>query len=71
MGDAGQCNEGFRRDDALLVIVLITDEEDDHETVPLFGAFGSAGEPPDWFNFVTVAKNNIPGNLVQIGRPHV
>ena len=38
-------NPGFVRDDAVLVLVLLTDEEDDHETVT---GWGSAGEPQDW-----------------------
>ena len=42
------CNAGFLREDALLVLVIITDEEDDHTS--LFGeAQGSPGEPNDWF----------------------
>ena len=40
----GGCNAGFLRDDALLVVVLITDEDDG----VIFGQ-GSAGDPGDWF----------------------
>src|SRR5690606_5187474 len=29
----GQCNEGFLRDDAILVVTIITDEEDDPSDV--------------------------------------
>ena len=44
----GGCNAGFRRDDALLVLVIITDEEDDH--TELFDEpQGSPGDPEDWF----------------------
>jgi hypothetical protein len=42
------------RQDALLVVVIITDEEDDHELqVPgciQQPTYGSQGEPSDWFN---------------------
>lgn len=41
------CNEGFLRDEALLVIVLITDEEDEGD---------SLGHPLDWFDNVVAAK---------------
>ncbi len=41
------CNDGFLRDDALLVVVLITDEEDDAE---------SDGDPVAWYESVVEAK---------------
>lgn len=59
---AGSCNAGFLRDDALLVVVLITDEEDDHETMGCTGtvnttpANGSAGEPQQWFDQLVAIK---------------
>ena len=60
------CNEGFLRDDALLVIVIISDEEDDHE---LDGCLqtaqpGSDGEPPEWFAGVAAAKAGLEENIV-------
>ena len=65
MNGAGACNAGFLRDDALLVLVFITDEEDDHETVPIFGfQFGSAGHPPDWFADIVARKAGIEENIV-------
>jgi hypothetical protein len=59
MNAPGGCNDGFLRDDALLVIVLITDEEDDHEIAGCNQApqDGSKGEPAEWFEAVTAAKN--------------
>lgn len=42
---AEAANAGFVRDDAVLVLVLLSDEEDDHETVT---QWGSAGDPEDW-----------------------
>ena len=52
----GACNAGFLRDDSLLVVTLITDEEDDHEREvhpdrPNPGK-GSDGDPSDWFDAI-------------------
>lgn len=52
-GGNGMCNEGFIREDALLVIVLITDETDQ-----------SPGFPMDWYDQVVEAKAGIPENVV-------
>ncbi|MFO0636504.1 MAG: hypothetical protein U0168_27050 [Nannocystaceae bacterium] len=66
--DAGECNEGFLRDDALLVIVLITDEEDDHETMDEScgnePGMGSQGDPEDWFDAIVAVKGGIETNIV-------
>jgi hypothetical protein len=66
MNEPGGCNEGFLRDDALLVIVLITDEEDDHEVdgcnqdpYP-----GSQGEPAEWYADVVASKAGHEKNIV-------
>jgi hypothetical protein len=50
------CNEGFIRDDALLVLVIITDEDDEH---------GSSGEPDDWFAEI-VARKGVETNVVTL-----
>jgi hypothetical protein len=42
------CNQGFLRSDALLIAVIITDEEDDH-TVVSGEMQGTPGDPADWF----------------------
>jgi hypothetical protein len=61
----GACNAEFLRDDALLVLVFITDEEDDHEIVPIFNIqMGSDGNPPDWFADVVARKAGIEENVV-------
>lgn len=57
------CNEGFFREDAILVVVLVTDEEDDIETEDGF-TNGSAGEPKDWYKRLLKFKNNRPEYLV-------
>ncbi len=55
--DVGICNAGFLREGALLVLVIITDEEDD-------GA--SAGNPSDWTADVLAAKGG-DDNVVVLG----
>ncbi len=53
---AGQCNEGFVRDDAILVVTIITDEEDGEEA--------TAGDPACWKQAVLQAKNDDEGAIV-------
>lgn len=60
----GQCNAGFLRKDALLVVTLITDEEDDHIDPSLPG---SAGDPPQWYKDLLAAKGNDPRKIVVLG----
>jgi hypothetical protein len=60
-GDPGECNEGYLRDDALLVITIITDEWDgpgDPEGIT------SAGDPQSWYDAVVQAKGGFPENVV-------
>ena len=59
----GECNEGFIRDEALLVIVIITDEYDGMGDPEGFGGF-SAGDPQSWYDAVVEAKDGIPQNAV-------
>ncbi len=59
--DPGECNEGFLRDDALLVIVIITDEADgpgdpEDQTSP--------GTPQTWYDSVVASKLGIEKNVV-------
>jgi hypothetical protein len=44
----GKCNEGFLRDDAILVVTVITDEEDLQK---------SMGDPASWKQALVAAKN--------------
>lgn len=60
-GDGG-CNDGFLRDDAVLVVTIITDEEDDHD-----GFFGSEGEPAQWHQAVLEAKGGNETAAVVLG----
>ncbi|MCX4240342.1 vWA domain-containing protein [Paraliomyxa miuraensis] len=55
-GGVGQCNEGFIRDDALLVIVIITDESD----------INSVGTSMTWYDDIVAAKLDIPENIVVV-----
>ncbi len=55
--DAGGCNDGFLRNDAILVVTVITDEEDD---VP----DGSTGSPPQWVASLVEAKGGNPEAVV-------
>lgn len=58
----GACNDGFVRDDALLVIVVITDERDELSSDVIQN--GSAGDPPDWFADVVARKGGVEENVV-------
>lgn len=54
---ADGCNAGFLRDDAILVITIITDESD----------VDSAGDPAAWFDAIVAAKNGDPDAVVILG----
>jgi len=59
--EPGGLNSDFVREPALLVAVIVTDEEDDHETDP---AWGSEGDPADWFAGLTAIKDGYAGDIV-------
>ncbi len=63
----GACNEGFVRDDALLVVIIITDEADgpgdDEGSDP---TQTSAGLPADWRDAVVTAKGGVQENAVAL-----
>jgi hypothetical protein len=60
------CNDGFMRDDALLVFLVISDEEDDHASLgDLQG--GSLGEPDEWAASIIAAKDGKDANVVALG----
>lgn len=63
----GGCNEGFLRDDALLVFLIISDEEDDNAVAPGPPHGGSVGDPDRWFGAVVAAKNGKKSNVVALG----
>jgi hypothetical protein len=72
--EPGACNEGFARLDSLLVIVIVTDEDDVAEPFGCdpddpFGpnpctSTGSGGDPQSWYDTVVAYKANLPENVV-------
>lgn len=75
LAQPGGCNEGFIRPDALLVVVIITDEEDsprdnngagslDGSCNPVDTDPNSAGDPDTWLSAVAGAKGGNPDAVV-------
>lgn len=66
MLEPGACNDGFARPDALLVIVIITDEEDDFTEAGAFNnppQSGSYGNPQTWADAI-IGKKGVETNAV-------
>ena len=63
MGESGGCNDGFLRDDALLVVVILTDEADGPGDP---GNFVSPGTPESWYESVVAAKGGDPNQVVVV-----
>jgi hypothetical protein len=57
LNDVGGCNEGFQRDDSILVVTVITDEEDTN----------SNGDPASWRTDLLAVKNNDEAGIVVLG----
>ncbi|MBK8265567.1 MAG: hypothetical protein IPK80_30085 [Nannocystis sp.] len=55
LAQPGACNEGFLRDDALLIVTLITDEDDD---------WSDPDNAQAWFDGVVAAKDGVETNIV-------
>ena len=75
LSDPGQCNDGFLRDDAILVVTVITDEEDsgadvnaspalDGSCEPADSDPNSAGAPNAWHDALVAAKAGDPAAVV-------
>lgn len=64
----GACNAGFARPDSLLVVVLITDEDDAADTGcdPLSGSCntGSGGTSTDWYDELVAYRGGVADNVV-------
>ena len=58
-GAAATCNEGFLRDDAILVVTFITDENDDPTD--------STGSPAGWHDALVEAKHGDEQAVVVLG----
>jgi hypothetical protein len=65
-GDVGTCNEGFLRDDAILVVTVITDEDDNAPNPPDDPAGDSPGTPHDWFDALVEAKGGKAESIVTL-----
>lgn len=66
----GACNDGFVRDDALLVIIVISDEPEgpgDPEGPP---PDSSVGDPQSWYDAVVAAKQGLSDNVVVMTLVH-
>lgn len=67
LNQAGACNEGFLRDDAVLVITIISDEEDDPNDGGMVDMdANSPGDPASWRADVVAAKNGDEGAVVAL-----
>ena len=66
MNKEGGCNESFVRDDALLVFLVISDEEDNVDSPPEPQG-GSIGDPGRWYDAIVEAKSGVETNAVALG----
>jgi hypothetical protein len=65
-GPVATCNEGFLRDNAVLVVTLITDEDDNGPNASDLEG-DSKGSPPDWFAALVAAKGGNEKAIVALG----
>ncbi|MCR9165308.1 MAG: hypothetical protein ACE37F_23870 [Nannocystaceae bacterium] len=65
--EAGACNEGFLRDDALLVVTFITDDPPGANAPSQFEDAGYLAHPDRWFDALVAAKGGNPNNVVVLG----
>ena len=63
----GGCNEGFLRDDALLVVVIITDEADGPDDLD---EGTSSGDPQTWFDDLVAVKSGDAESIVVVSLVH-
>jgi hypothetical protein len=63
----GACNAGFSRPDSLLVVVIITDEDDVPDQCDGSGTcvtYGSGGDPDSWYAEIVAHKAGLAQNIV-------
>ncbi len=60
----GGCNEGFLRDDAVLVVTVITD---DYPVADTPDDASTVGTPQQWYDAVVAAKGGNPDHVVMLG----
>lgn len=58
LAEPGGCNAGFLRDDALLVVTVVSDEDD---------SLASLGDPADWKAALVERKGGRDGSVVALG----
>jgi len=69
MNAPGGCNAGFSRLDSLLVVVLITDEDDVPDQCDIDGTcetYGSGGDPQAWYDEIVGYKAGLAQNIVML-----
>lgn len=66
LNSADGCNAQFIREDALLVFLVISDEEDDVADAPQPQG-GSLGDPDAWYDAIVAAKGGEANNAVALG----
>jgi hypothetical protein len=57
LNTAGACNDGYLRDDALLVVAFVSDD----------GNYEDTGTPMEWYDAVVTAKLGDPSSVVVLG----
>lgn len=67
MQKEGACNEGFLRKDAILVTVIISDEDDGAIGGGLDGVLGSKGDPESWHQDIMAIKGGDETHAVTLG----
>jgi hypothetical protein len=63
----GGCNEGFLRDDAILVVVFVSDDVDEVMEGPDEVMNGVGGTPQQWYEEVLAAKSGNAEAIVMVG----
>jgi hypothetical protein len=61
---AAACNAGFVRDDAVLVVTVISD---DYPVAQTADDASTVGAPMEWYDAVVAAKNGHPDHVVMLG----
>jgi hypothetical protein len=62
VAEPDSCNDAFIRDDSLLVLVLVSDEDDSPD--PNTDNLGSMGGPADWYQQMVDLRGGIEHNIV-------
>jgi hypothetical protein len=66
----GACNEGFLREDTPLIVVIVSDEDDNDDSMTPGedpSRTGSMGDPGDWFDWITQIRSARNLGVILIG----